>query len=343
MHFHPLTDEHRAAWDAAVAARAPDGGLLQSWAWGEFQRAEGRPVVRLGGTDADGRFVAGWQLIRHRLPLGRAYCYAPRALLPDQPEAARDLLAAVRAAALAQAAVFVRVDLAPRADLAAYGFRRRPHSTQPDQELIVDLRPSEAELLAAMKPKTRYNIRLAERHGVVVEHHGGRSALGHIAQDCYRLIALTARRQGIRPHPERYYRGMVAGLGDAGLLEVAVARRQGEALAAALVVTFGSVATYLHGGSADVGGELMAPHLLHWRAMRRARARGCRAYNFGGVSPDRAAWAGLTRFKQGFAPDRAFVTYGGGWELPVRRMEYAAYQSIRMLRHSPSGRGRNDQ
>ena len=332
MHFHPLTDEHRAAWDADVAARAPDGGLLQSWAWGEFGRACGRTVIRLGGTDADGQFIAGWQMIRHLLPLRRAYLYAPRGLLPSSPDAVRDLLGAVRSAAVAQGAAFVRLDLTPHEDLTEYGYRRRPDSVQPAQELMVDLRPLEAGLLAAMKPKTRYNIHLAERHGVTVECLRGRAALGSAWQDCYRLMVQTAARQGIRLHPERYYHTMVAVLGAAGLLDLYLARFEGEPLAAALVAEFGGVATYLHGGSSEIHAERMAPYLLHWQAMGAAKARGANAYNFGGVSNDRAAWAGITRFKQGFSPDRDFITYGGGWELPVRRVEYVVYQIVRKLK-----------
>lgn len=331
MHVRLLTQEYQPAWDQAVSRHSADGGLLQSWAWGEFQRAYGRTVVRLGAVDTQGQATIAWQLVRHALPLRQHYLYGPRVALPSESADRADLLQAVVAAARTHGCVFARVDALLPEDFSTVGWHAR-RSMQPAQELLVDLQPTPDELLAAMKPKTRYNIGLAQRHDVTVEHHGGRSALGHIWQDCYRLMSLTAQRQGIRLHPKRYYHQMVSVLGDAGMLEVALARRQGEVLAAAIVVTFGGVATYLHGGSGDAGAEWMAPHLLHWQAMLRARECGCSAYNLGGVSLTRPAWAGITRFKQGFSPQRSFLTYGSGWELPIRRVEYALYQTLQRLR-----------
>jgi len=88
-----------------------------------------------------------------------------------------------------------------------------------------------------------------------------------------------------------------------------IAEREGVPLAAAIVAYYGDTATYLHGGSSYEHRALMTPHLLHWQAMRDAKAAGMRWYDFGGIEPPKSApsselqatsWAGMTRFKQGF-------------------------------------------
>ena len=311
----------RAAWDQYVASNAgPDGGLLQSFGWGEVQRAYHRPV-RSAALLENGSLVAGWQLFEHALPFHRRYWYCPRPCSSGQASAA--LVAGIHGVASRAGAVFVRVDAPAGASWAVSGFRLVSGAVQPREELIIDVRQPLDAMIAAMKQKTRYNIRLAQRHGVRV-----RAVVpeGAAFEDFWRLLSATAVRQGIRPYLRRYYQGIVHVLPAVHLL---VAHGGTTALACALLAEFNGVLTFLHGGSADTQQELMAPYALHAEGIALAQRRNCRAYNFGGVSLTNSAWAGITRFKQGFAPDTAFTSYGGLWELPVRPWEYALFRSIR--------------
>jgi len=311
-------------WDQYVASHAgPDGGLLQSWAWGEVQRSYGRPVRRLAAV-ADGRLAAAWQVMAHPLPLGQSYWYVPRPV-GEQGAGSREqgFVRDVVTFAKRVGAVFIRVDAGRDFRLGKLGFRKMPGAVQSQEELIVDVRQTADVLMSAMKPKTRYNIRVAEKHGVAVRSLPLNDE--GLAQ-FWLLACATAARQKIRTHPEPYYRAMFAVLSKAGSGHLLVAKHHDPPLAAALLAAHNGVLTYLHGGSAGKSSELMAPHLLHWQAIQLAQRLGCRTYNFGGVSSEQATWAGLTRFKHGFAPNTKFTRYGGLWERPIRQGWYGAYR-----------------
>lgn len=143
------------------------------------------------------------------------------------------------------------------------------------------------------------------------------------------LIKKTSKRQEISPHPDKYYEKMFEVLGKAGMAEIWLAEHEGKVLAGALVAYFNKMATYLHGGSSDEDKNLMAPYLLHWEIIKDAKKRGMRFYNFGGVSSVKKSWAGITRFKTGFAPKVDFRKYAGVLDLPVNKFWYGVYRILK--------------
>ncbi len=323
------------AWDGHVKTHAgPDGGLLQSWVWGEVQRRAGRPARRLALV-ADGRLQAAWQVIEHSLPLGQRYWYAPRPVgeVGAGNREREYILPEIVALATREKAVFVRVDQGKPWSLQPLGFRSVPATVQPREELLIDVRPSAADLLAAMKPKTRYNIRLSQKHGVTVADVSPTAAN---VKEFFSLVARTAKRQGIRTHSKAYYETMVAVLTEAGMGRLLVASLAGTPLAAAFLAVFNGVVTYLHGGSSHERSEVMAPYALHWHALQLAKQLGAHHYNFGGVSSTNQHWLGITRFKQGFAPATPFTGYGGAWELPVHQHLYRIYLILQKMNHRTS-------
>ena len=337
---HPFFVEYRfdanfsdpAVWDTFVQAHAgPDGGLLQSWLWGEVQQAAGHWVRRIGLQDDQGALCAGWQIITHALPAGFRYWYVPRPVGNHELgiENYGFFLEQINKLARHERVVFLRVDGGAPALLEQLGFRNVPGAVQPLEELHVNIERTPDELIFAMKPKTRYNIGVAKRHGVTVEER----PLGDEAErrTLVSLVQATAARQGIRAHPAGYYHAMGEKLGDRGHL--LVASFQGNPLAAALLVSYHGVLTYVHGGSVERNSEVMPPYLLHWSAMELGQTIGCRVYNFGGVSSSNPGWSGLTRFKVGFSPNTKFVQYGGLQELPVRRAIYRFYRLAQTIRH----------
>ncbi|MDO8599272.1 MAG: peptidoglycan bridge formation glycyltransferase FemA/FemB family protein, partial [bacterium] len=200
---------------------------------------------------------------------------------------------------------------------------------EPEWTWRTSLDGTDDALLARMHEKHRYNVRLAERRGVGVRRQpaptmaSGASAT--FGDDAWRLLQETARRQGISTHPRRYYETMLRELPQTTLY---IAEREDEALAAAIVAYHGDTATYLHGGSSHAHRQHMAPHLLHWSAMRAARDAGMRWYDWGGVQPQipdsrfqipNSTWSGITRFKQGFGgeavrhPPTRDLVFRPGW------------------------------
>lgn len=284
--------------------------FLQSPEWQDIQEQMGRRTIRISGA----------LVVRHNLPLGFAYLYVPR-----PGGVSGDFFDALRAHARASGALFLKIDpsqpLPPRPAFAP------GRSLQPRETVIVDCRADDAVLLAAMHPKTRYNIRLALRHGVRV-----RMAPHPVSPaDCsafWDLLAAAARRDGFYPHPRAHYRILLDERSADFSNELFIAELGGQPLAAAIVncYTPSATATYLHGGSSRRHRAAMAPHLLHWRVMQEVRRRGLAWYDFGGV--DDAHWPGLTRFKRGFGGrPHAFPP---SVDFPFRALGYRLYR----LQHS---------
>ncbi|HPN81309.1 MAG TPA: peptidoglycan bridge formation glycyltransferase FemA/FemB family protein [bacterium] len=313
-------------WDEFIRNNSVDFGLLQSSSWAKFQRLLGREVFLLAATDEEENILAAALIIEQPLKFGFNYFYLPRG--PILVDAATDQLSLLELlwgeiGRLAQTrrAVFLRFDPAwqdnEAVQLLLSGLVERPvGQVQPRQTLILALDQSETELLAAMKPKTRYNIKIAQKHKVTIDWGGD------YFEDFWRLTEKTSQRQQIVSHPKEYYRKMVAALGEQIQIMVALVDRQ--VVAANLVVFFGDWCVYLHGASDYVYREKMAPFLLQWTTIVEAKKKGKKYYDFWGVDEDK--WPGVSRFKKGFAPNTAFTAYAGAWDKIYRPLWYNIYQ-----------------
>ena len=193
--------------------------------------------------------------------------------------------------------------------------------------VMIDLSGTEADILAAMKPKTRYNIRLAQRKGVrVVEATLEKLTL------FYELYLQTAKRNGFVPGSYRHFSALFSPLalhpGSAEILLLLASKGQ-DVLAGAIIAISGRRALYLFGASADTGRNLMCPYAVHWAGIRRARAKGCLTYDMGSVSPGadpRHPFYGMYRFKTGFGGQ--IVHRNGSWDYPLDRSGYEAFRNF---------------
>lgn len=323
-------------WNDFIA-RSSQASFLQSWQWGEMQRTLSVPFWRLVvGSSEQPQAVA--LVLRRDLPMGRSWLYIPRgpvcASSVPSAEAWQDLHAQLVTLAQEQRSLFVRVEPSwpPSTDvfLTQGGWRKAEREVQPRHTLVVDITQSEDALLASLHHKTRYNIRLAEKKGVVTRFSTAPADLEH-------FIALSQHVQGrsvFRYHPASYYQAMLKTLSEAGQLEVAIAEHEGQVLAAHILISFAGTTTYVHGASASLKRELMAPHLLQWQSIQRAKARGDRAYDFFGVAPVEGGadhpWAGITRFKEGFGGQR--VSYVGAYDYVVEAALYSGFNLARRLK-----------
>lgn len=317
--------------------------FLQSWQWGEFQRQLPSRVLRLGVWDA-GVLAGSVQVIERVLPLGRRYWYIPRgpvisSQLPvdSYQTAFKVLLDEIMFRAEKSGAMFVKIE--PAIERSSHhllealikDYAVRPAAfVQPQDSLYLDITQREEKLLSEMHPKTRYNIKLAERKGVTVRTAGAIDDF----ESFWQLIEMTSRRDRIRSHSRAYYRDMYRILDHTGFMKMYLAEYQGKAIGANLVVFFGDTATYLHGASGDASREVMAPYLLQWRQIRDAVAAGMKWYDFGGIAPatadDDHRWAGITRFKRGFGGSE--VNYVGVYDLILDAFWYRLYRTIQRIR-----------
>ena len=312
-----MTDNN--LWDKFVIEHAPrSGAFLHSWGWGEFQKAVGRKVRRYQTEVAAAQVIAhplpgglfGWNL--YRGPIGESGIWNLES----------GIMKMIISDFKKTKGIFLHIE--PNGNLQTSNFKlltSKPR--QPQHTLIVDLRKHEEALLSEMHEKTRYNIRLAERHGVTIKENAP-------INDFLKLMKETSLRDNFSAHPDSYYRGMIKCLPN---IKLFIAYKDSEALAAALVIFFGNTATYLHGASSNKKRNLMAPHLLHWNIMQNAKSQGATAYDFWGIAPEGVEnhpWTGITRFKKGFGGE--VITFPEAMELPLRPFSYKIYSLLKRLR-----------
>ena len=331
VHVREIGPAEQGAFEAFVAAH-PSGNLLQSWAWGELRARQRWQAIRLLARDGAGHPCGAASVLCRELPIGGSILYLPRGPVLDfrDDHVLDAMVAALHRCGQRQRAVLCKIDpyLTPpdptvaRA-LAARGFvvghrRGRFEGMQPRLNVIVPLRGGPDEVLGRFHPKTRYNIRLAAKRGVTVRR-GDRADLPLF----HRLLMTTCARNGFAERQLPYFLEVWDALAPAGHIEVYVAEFAGEALAAAILFTFGAKAVYAYGASADVRRELMAPYAVQWAMIRRALELGCTSYDMTGVPrhPQEGEPAsGLYRFKRGFWPE--ISEFLGERDLPLQPSLY---------------------
>ncbi len=299
------------------------GSFLQSSEWEQIHKAMGRKTWRIGGV----------LLVRHNLWRELNYLYCPRPefnhITPGK------FFSEVSRIAETENSLFFKIDPGEKISLENIDARMRSdRPLQPHQTVILDLAQSEDEILKAMREKTRYNIRLAERKGVEVVKVIHRDAKEDFAI-FWKLLSDTATRQGFSVHQRAYYESLSNVRTGEMSNEFFFAHSRDdhdEILAAALVNihrdprTGASCATYLHGASSQGHKELMAPHLLHWRIIQDAKRRDIEFYDLWGI--DEKKWPGITRFKTGFGGAR--VEYPSSIHIIYRPMSYLAYKLMKL-------------
>ena len=289
----------------------PGAHLLQSEGWGDVQAGAGWSPHRITVAAGGGRTLP-LLLLEERRPalLARAVgtrLYVPRgpACAPDDDEAWEAALTAIATVADGLRVAVVDVEPAGFADdpgsdcvgkrLVSRGWASID-TVQPAVTALVDLAGDEDELLARMRPKARYNVRLARRRGVTA---GPVADAAEAAEVLARLCAATAERQQIHQPDARHLRRVLDRVPGSA---VVIARVEDEPVAGALIAPFAGTEIYLYGGSTGRHRERQPPALLHLEAMRLAAAAGCHSYDLWGIPPDddpAHPWHGLRQFKLG--------------------------------------------
>ena len=297
-------------WDAIVSS-FEYAQFAQSSVWKDFQKSLGRDVVRITNGQAACQLahikkMFGSYWLAQRGPVGGVCSEEMKTLLPEN-------------------AWFVRVE--PDQNPSSMFLRRPAHD--PSVTRLLDLSPSEEVLLDQMHPKTRYNIKVAEKHGITIRESDSIDTFLLLQRD-------TARRDRFMAQSDSYIRKQFDILKRAGMATLLVAESDGTPLAANFMLTFGDTATYLYGASSSTHRNLMAPYLLHWQAIRWAKAQGLRRYDFWGCNPEskehpdyKKSWDGISRFKAGWGGK--LVELPGTFDLPLRPTLYNFGRAIRKI------------
>ena len=338
--------DSRTAWQQAVS-RLPHPHALQSWAWGEFKSRWGWQMQPLLLTIAENRWepLAAALVLKRPLP-HTPFCllYVPRGPLLNYNDAPLrpQVLAQLEKLARRERAIFIKIDPevvkawgeaaerpspighAFQHELAQRGWQFSAAQIQFRHTVEMPLEASEEAILEGMKTKTRYNIRLAARKGIVVRP-GTPEDFPQIVQ----MYQETAQRDGFTIRPTAYYLDAWQTFYQAGMAHPLIAEYAGEPVAAVVLIRFGQRVTYMYGASTEKERPRMPNHLLQWEAIRWAKAQGATVYDFWGapdefVESDRM-W-GVWRFKAGF--NGQVVRHIGAWDYPARPLLYWLYTTI---------------
>jgi len=203
---------------------------------------------------------------------------------------------------------------------------------QPPDTVLLDLAPPMEAILDQMKPKWRYNARLALKKGVSIRRAGPDEM-----DVFYTLLLQTAQRDGIAVHNIEYYRALFEEykpVANSSLkINLYLAENEGDVLAGIVTLFRGDEAVYLYGSSSDKKRNLMAPYALQVKAMEDAKEAGCKVYDLFGIPPNEDPdhpMSGLFRFKTGFGG--VIVHRPGSWDYPCRLFLYSLFRKAETLR-----------
>jgi len=185
-----------------------------------------------------------------------------------------------------------------------------------------------------MKPKWRYNYRLALKKGVKV-----RQAEKNELAVFYKLLEETSKRDKIAIHGFDYYKALFCSNYDAPDIRIYFAMYENDTLAGIVTLFRGTDAVYLYGASSGNNRNLMPAYALQLKAIEDAKIFGCKRYDFFGIPPcndDTHPMSGLYLFKTGFGGK--IIHRHGSYDFPYSYILYRIFRIIESLRSSIKAR-----
>jgi len=299
---------------------------LQSWEWGEFRARIGQKVRRLGVFDGK-KLISAYQVTIHQIPhTDYSVVYFPRGPLPD-----KTMLEALTKIGREENAIFVKMEPAiqKKSGFAEIDHFLKANNCRPGKPIFskytfwIDLTKKDADLLSAMHPKTRYNLRLAQKYGISVSEENSQEAF----ETHLKLHLETAKRQGFYSHTADYHRKMWEVLFPQKIAHLLIARYKGKPLVSWILFVFNNVLYYPYGGSSREYREMMPSYAMMWEAIQFGKKQGCSLFDlWGSLGPDPSPsdpWFGFHRFKMGFSP--TLIEFIGAYDLVLNPPLYRLY------------------
>lgn len=325
MDIRIITDGQKNQYNSIVSH------VIQSFEWGEFRKKLGLPVLRYGIYKND-KLVKAFQLTLHKIPFTSQYVgYLPKGPLPD-----KELAEALEKIGKEQNCAFIKIEPNIEDNNTLYKiypkFIPSPKPLFTRYNFVLDLKPSEEELLKNMHPKTRYNIRLAQKKGVTVEERTDDQAL----QIYLKLYFETTQRQKYHGHNLKYHKQVWETLKKENMARLLIAfykpdrAKNKKPLTAWLLLNFKDTLYYPYGGSSVEHKDVMANNLVAWEAIKLGKKLGLKYFDmWGALGPKASAndpWMGFHRFKQGYGAK--LTRYVGTYDLIFNDPLYWAFTLI---------------
>ncbi|MDO8639338.1 MAG: peptidoglycan bridge formation glycyltransferase FemA/FemB family protein [bacterium] len=310
--------------------KAKNNHPLQSFEWGEFRKKTGVKVVR--NDD--------FQLTIHPIP------HTPWNIgyLPKGPMPTKEIIMKLKKIGEQEQCIFIQLEpnIQKNSQLSTLNSQLKPaaHPLFTEYTFQLDLTKSEEEILKNMHPKTRYNIKVAQKHGVeVVEDNSGKAF-----EEYLKLTSETTKRQGFYAHDENYHRMMWQTLRRSApqgkpsenrlTAHLLLAKYKDQTLAAWILFAYKDTLYYPYGASSSEHRETMASNLIMWEAIRFGKKLGLKTFDMWGSlgpNPDKNdKWYGFHRFKEGYGPK--LVEFVGSYDLVINPFLYELYKIADKLR-----------
>lgn len=335
---------------------------LQSFEWGEFRKKTGVKVVRQNG----------FQITIHKMPhTPWTVGYFPKGHLPT-----KEMLIELKKIGKKEKCIFIQIEpnvpLNSHSEVVSESLSKqmlklvqhdnlRPsfHPLFTKYTFILDLTKSEEELQKSMHPKTRYNIKVAQKHNVQIVEDNSDEAF----ETYLKLTAETTKRQGFYAHTEKYHRIMWETLGIQNLesriqnsdrnkltahlflakyilpssnseLLIINSKLQAITLAAWMLFVYKDTLYYPYGASSSQYRETMASNLIMWEAIRFGKKLGLKKFDmWGSLGPNsnpKDPWYGFHRFKEGYGGK--LVEFVGSYDLAITPILYQLYKIVDKIR-----------
>lgn len=305
--------------------------LLQSGFWGEFKGKQGWEPLALG-------YIWQGRECELLILVKRFFKILPMAYVPFGPDLSGDddsdhlrMLGEALITELPMGTLFVRFDLTGYRDdtqqtpMPKEGLLKKSSvDIQPPDTVILDITPTQEEIMAGMHKKWRYNINLATKKGVVVINSSSK-----LLEKWYDLYRVTGERDKIAIHPMSYYQrlfDMAEQSENAPQMGLYLAYHEEELLAGIITSFYKGRATYLYGASSNSKRNLMPAYALQWEAIKASKEAGCSEYDFFGIPPTddpNHPMHGLYRFKTNFGGEVRH--YWGSWDRVYGKLFYLFY------------------
>ncbi|MBI2641365.1 peptidoglycan bridge formation glycyltransferase FemA/FemB family protein [Candidatus Roizmanbacteria bacterium] len=302
---------------------------LQSWEWGEARKKHGVEVIRIGEFEGE-TLKHVYQLTLHTIPyFGIKIGYLPRSEFPSN-----EVLRFLKEFGQKNNVIFIKIE--PYVLAANHSqktknsdLKKSPHPLFPKWTQILDLTLSEDQLLKKMKPKTRYNIKLAQKKGVDVKEINNEEGFKIFAK----LYFETCKRQKYYGHNYAYHEALWKTLKN-GISYILIAYYKALPLAAFELLYFHNTLYYVYGGTSLEYRNLMASNLIMWEAIRLGIKLGAKKFDMWGSLPPNYdsshPWAGFTRYKEGYGGE--FIEFIGSYDLVISPPSYRIYSLLYHVR-----------
>ena len=322
MDLRLITDKQKSQYNKLVTH------ILQSYEWGEFRKQLGLPLLRYGIFENE-KLINAFQLTLHKIPFTKNYVgYLPKGPLPN-----KQLADALTQIAKDNNCAFIKIEPDIEKDQLSTPNSPLPTSFHPSPKplftkynFVLDLTPSEEDLIKNMHQKTRYNIRVAQKKGVVVEERLDDKAF-EIYLDLY---FQTTKRQNYFGHNKHYHTLVWNILKEAGMARLLIASYNKEPLTAWMLLNFKDTLYYPYGGSSTLHRDVMASNLVAWEGIKLGKKLGLKKFDlWGALSPDanhKDPWFGFHRFKQGYGAK--LLEYIGTFDMIFNYPLYKSFTTI---------------